>query len=63
MIREKARLFVLSNNRALAMLSEKKIHRKKIIEAMSMSRKSRVVCLHAAEFGLERGLVSAFYLE
>ena len=25
---------------------------------MSMNRKSRVVCLHAAKFGLERGLVS-----
>lgn len=25
---------------------------------MTMNRKNRVVCLHAAEFGLERGLVS-----
>ena len=42
------------------MLSEKENNRqkKKITKAMSMSRKSRVVCLHAAEFGLERGLVS-----
>lgn len=30
---------------------------------MSMSRNSRVVCLHAAEFGLERGLVSVSLLK
>ena len=41
------------------MLSEKENNRqKKVTRAMSMNRKSRVVCLHAAMFGLERGLVS-----